>query len=99
MAKKNRGGKIIGSAFGSTRYWDYTEKTVFPFPLQWMGYVRGDTFYFASFDQNLSPRSYPIHCEMKWKYSFLSVGDLGEDEQEIFEEISDGDIQNIEREL
>ena len=23
--------------------------------------------------QKLSPRSYPIHCERKWEYSFLSV--------------------------
>ena len=48
-----------------------------------MGYDRGDSFPF-DFDPNedpfgskskgkLSPRSYPIQCESKWKYSFLSV--------------------------
>ena len=48
-----------------------------------MGYDRGDSFPF-DFEPNgtpfgskskgkLSPRSYPIHCERKWKYSFLSV--------------------------
>ena len=49
-----------------------------------MGYDRGDSFPF-DFEPNripfgskskgkLSPRSYPIHCERKWKHSFLSVG-------------------------
>ena len=48
-----------------------------------MGYDRGDSFPF-DFEPNtipfgfkskvkLSPRSYPIQCERKWKYSFLSV--------------------------
>ena len=48
-----------------------------------MGYDRGDSFPF-DFKPNgipfgskskgiLSPRSYPIQCERKWKYSFLSV--------------------------
>ena len=48
-----------------------------------MGYDRGDIFPF-DFEPNgipfgskpkekLSPRSYPIQCERKWKYSFLSV--------------------------
>ena len=48
-----------------------------------MGYDRGDSFPF-DFEQNgnpsglrsegkLSPRSDPIQCERKWKYSFLSV--------------------------
>ena len=48
-----------------------------------MGYDRGDSFPF-DFEPNgntfgskskgkLSPRSYPIRCEGKWKYSFLSV--------------------------
>ena len=47
-----------------------------------MGYNRGDRFPFG-FEPNgfqfgsklkgkLSPRSYPIQCERKWKYSFLS---------------------------
>ena len=47
-----------------------------------MGYDRGDSFPF-DFEPNefpfgskskgkLSPRSYPIQCERKWKYSFLS---------------------------
>ena len=49
-----------------------------------MGYDRGDSFSF-DFESNgipfgskskgkLSPRSYPIQFERKWKYSFLSVG-------------------------
>ena len=48
-----------------------------------MGYDRGDSFPF-DFEPNgipfgsnskgkLSPGSYPIQCERKWKYSFLSV--------------------------
>ena len=49
-----------------------------------MGYDHGDSFTF-DFKPNgipfgtepngkLSPRLYPIRCERKWKYSFLSVG-------------------------
>ena len=49
-----------------------------------MGYDRGDSFP-SDFEANgipfgskskvkLSLRSYPIQCERKWKYSFLSVG-------------------------
>ena len=48
-----------------------------------MGHDRGDSFPF-DFEPNgfpfgskaegeLSPRSYPIQCESKWIYSFLSV--------------------------
>ena len=48
-----------------------------------MGYDRGDSFPF-DFEPNgipsgsklkgkLLPRSYPIQCERKWKYSFLSA--------------------------
>ena len=48
-----------------------------------MVYDRGDSFPF-DFEPNgipfgvkskgkLSPRSYPIQCESKWNYSFLSV--------------------------
>ena len=48
-----------------------------------MGYNRGDSFPF-DFEPNVipfglkskgktSPRSYPIQCESKWKYSFLSA--------------------------
>ena len=48
-----------------------------------MGYDHGDSFSF-DFEPNgipfgskskgkQSPRSYPIHCERKWKYCFLSV--------------------------
>ena len=45
-----------------------------------MGYGRGDSFPF-NFEPNgipfaskgkLSPRPYPIQCERKWKYGFLS---------------------------
>ena len=48
-----------------------------------MGYDCGDSFPFdfepngipfgSKSDGILSPRSYPIQCERKWKYSFLSV--------------------------
>ena len=48
-----------------------------------MGYDPGESFPF-DFEPNgisfgskskgkLSPRSYPIQCERKWKYSFVSV--------------------------
>ena len=48
-----------------------------------MEYYRGDSIPF-DFEPNgnlfgskskgkLSPRSYPIQCERKWKYNFLSV--------------------------
>ena len=46
-----------------------------------MGYDRGDSFPFdcepsgilfgSKSKEKLSPRSYPIQCERKWKYSFL----------------------------
>ena len=49
-----------------------------------MGCDPGDSFPFDSepngipfgskSKEKLSPRSYPIHCERKWKHSFLSVG-------------------------
>ena len=49
-----------------------------------MGYDRGDSFSYDfepkgfSFGSKskgkLSPRSYPIQCERKWKHSFLSEG-------------------------
>ena len=51
-----------------------------------MGYDRGDSFPFyfeptgipfgSKSKGKLSPRSYPIQCERKWNYSFLSVVDL-----------------------
>ena len=52
----------------------------------WMGYDPGDIFRF-DFEPNgnpfgskskrkLSPRSYPIQCEKKWKYNFLSVSNM-----------------------
>ena len=55
-------------------------KLYFHFLSHWMGYDRGDSFPF-DFQPNgipfgskskgkLSPRSYPIHCERKWKHSF-----------------------------
>ena len=61
-----------------------TEKTIFPFPFKLKGYDRVDCFPsdfepngipFGSENRNvkLSPRSYPIQCERKWKYSFLSA--------------------------
>ena len=49
-----------------------------------MEYDHGDSFPFdcesngnpfgSKSKGKLSPRSYPIQCEMKWKHSFLSVG-------------------------
>ena len=51
-----------------------------------MGYDRGDTFTFdfepneipfgSKSNEKLSPRSYPIQCESKWKYSFHSESHL-----------------------
>ena len=48
-----------------------------------MGYDRGDSFPFdfepngipfgSKLNGKLSPRSYPIQCERKWKHSFLST--------------------------
>ena len=48
-----------------------------------MGYDRGDSFPFdfapngypfgSKSKGKLSPRSYPIQCERKWKHSFLSA--------------------------
>ena len=49
-----------------------------------MGYDRGDSFpfdfehkwnsiWFRKCTGKQSPRSYPIECERKWKYSFVSV--------------------------
>ena len=56
----------------------------FHFFSHWMGYNRGDSFSFDSESneipfgseskRKLSPRSFPIQCKGKWKYSFLSVG-------------------------
>ena len=62
-------------------------KLLFHFLSNWMGYDRGDSFPF-DFEPNgfpfgsklkvkLSPRSYPIQCERKWKYSFLSATHQG----------------------
>ena len=51
-------------------------KLYFHFLSQWMGYDRSDSFWTKwnfHLVQKPSPRSYPIHCERKWKYSFLSV--------------------------
>ena len=48
-----------------------------------MGYDRGDSFTFdfepngisfgSKLEGKLSLRSYPIQCENKWKYGFLSA--------------------------
>ena len=58
-------------------------KLYFHFLSNWMGYDRGDTFTFdfepkgnpfiSKSKGKLSPRSYPIQFERKWKHSFLSV--------------------------
>jgi len=64
---------------------DHTlRKLCFHFLSNWIGYDRGDNFPFKfepngiPFDSKskgkLSPLSYPIQCERKWKHSFLSVG-------------------------
>ena len=58
-------------------------KLYFHFLSHWMGYDRGDSFPF-DFKPNgipfgskskgkMSPRSYPIQYERKWKHSFLRV--------------------------
>ena len=58
-------------------------KLAFHFLSNWMGYDRDDSFPF-DFEPNgnpfgskskgkLSPRSYPIQFERKWKHSFVSV--------------------------
>ena len=58
-------------------------KLYFHFLSLWMGYVHGDSFPF-NFEPNgivfsskskgkLSPLSYPMRCERKCKYSFLST--------------------------
>ena len=51
-----------------------------------MGYDRGDSFLFdfepngipfgLKIERKMSPRSYPIQCERKWKFSFLRVDRL-----------------------
>ena len=51
-----------------------------------MGYDHGDSFPFdfepngipfgSKIKEKLSPRSYPIQFERKWKYSFLSLTSL-----------------------
>ena len=58
----------------------YTEKTIFPFNFE----SNGNPFGSKS-KGKLSPRSYPIQCERKWKYSFLSVsGDKTFDASNMF---------------
>ena len=54
-------------------------KLYFHFLSHLMGYDHGDSFPFdfeptgSKPKGKLSPRSYPIPCERKWKYNFLSV--------------------------
>ena len=59
-------------------------KLYFHFLSHWMGYDRGGSFHFDfepngypsiwfKIERKMSPRSYPIQCERKWKHSFLSV--------------------------
>ena len=76
--------RLIAVVFGSTLTHGCTlRKLCFHFLSHWMGYDRGDSFPFG-FEPNgvpfglkskekPSPRSYPILCERKWKFSFLSV--------------------------
>jgi len=69
-------------------------KLCFHFLSHWMGYDRGGSFL-IDFEPNgfsfgskskgkLSPRSYPIQCESKWKYSFLSVESLRWNDNKLF---------------
>ena len=64
--------------------WYTLRKLYFYFLSHWIGYDRGDRFPF-DFEPNgnpfgskskgkLSPRSFPIQFDRKWKYNFLSVG-------------------------
>ena len=61
-----------------------TEKTIFPFPFALNGIWSWWQFFFRFSESNripfgskskrkLSPRSYPIQCDRKCKYSFLSA--------------------------
>ena len=69
--------------FSSCNHYFKLRKLIFHFLPYWMGYDRDDSFPFDSepngnpfgskLKGKLSPRSYPIQCERKWKYSFLSV--------------------------
>ena len=63
----------------------YAEKTSIPFPFTLNGIWSWWHFSFRFSEPNgkpfdskskgkQSPRSYPIQCERKWRYSFLSVG-------------------------
>ena len=65
---------------------DYIEKTIFPIPLILNGiwswwqfsfrfWTKWNSIWFRNSKINLSPRSYPIQCERKWKYSLLSARD------------------------
>ena len=59
------------------------QKIRFCFLSNWMEYGPGDSFpldfepngipFGSKFKGKLSPRSYPIQCERKWRYSFLSA--------------------------
>ena len=68
---------------GSNNKLPTLRKLDFHFLTNCMGYDRGDSFP-SDFEPNgnpfgskskgkLSPRSFPIQCERKWKYSFLSA--------------------------
>jgi len=65
----------------------FTEKTRFPFPSALNGiwlwrqfscrfWTKWNSIWFRKSTGKLSPRSYPIQCERKWKYSFLIVAFL-----------------------
>ena len=79
-SRKNACDRLIPPSLTVSRD-GHTEKTMLPFPSHWMGYDRGDSFPF-DFEPNgiqfgsksnvkLSPRSYSIQCERKWKHNFL----------------------------
>ena len=55
------------------KYTTYTEKTIFPFDSFLFNFEPNGILFGCKRKGKLSPRSYPIQCERKWKYSFLSV--------------------------
>ena len=80
-----RGVYLFATAVWNTEsLLSFTEKTIFPFPFTLNGIWSWWQFPFrfsepnripfgSKLEGNLSPRSYPIQCERKWKCSCLSV--------------------------
>ena len=70
--------------FSVNKILGHTEKTIFLFPFTLNGIWSWWQFSFrfsepkgipfgSKSEEKLSPRSYPIQCERKWEYSFLSA--------------------------